>query len=343
MTSGVERRRRQVPAVADACAAHRHAKADRPVSRFPGRTRPRFRGMIAGSARVPTTHVFSTPPPVWRSTACRSPTSPRASARRATSTAPASIRDGLPAARCRLRRLSARHSLRAQGQFDARHRAAAARTSAAASTPTRWAKSTSRCAAAFAPDQIMFTGVGKSADELDRARVARAQGHQRRVARRARSARSRWRRRAATSSRASRCASIPTSTRAAIRTSRPGSRPTSSASRSRPRRRSSARSAGAPGSWPSACTVTSARRSRRSIRWRAAPRPPSIWPSRSAPKAFRCGMSISAAGLGISYDGTPAIDPARVRPRARRARAADRADGAASSPAACWSVRPASC
>ena len=137
-----------------------------------------------------------------------------------------------------VRRLPARHSLRAQGQLDARDRPAAA-----GARQQRDANSMGevdvalRCG--FQPRQIMFTGVGKSADELDRAvalglkainvespgeldRLDQRAGHR-------------------APSRASRCASTPTSTRRATRTSPPGSRPTSSACRSTPRRRCSAR------------------------------------------------------------------------------------------------------
>ena len=84
----------------------------------------------------------------------------------------------------------------------------------------------------FTPRQIVFTGVGKSAGELERAVDTRLPCHQRRVAGRTRPPRPASPRRTA-SRRGWRCASIPTSTPRAIRTSRPGCATTSSACRSR--------------------------------------------------------------------------------------------------------------
>ena len=111
------------------------------VPRFSSRTGRRLRGMIACTRREirpppPRTEAAPNPSscprvhlqprsPARSLTACRSPTSPRASARRVTSTAPATIRDAYTPSRLGVWRLSARHSLRAEGQFDARDRAAA--------------------------------------------------------------------------------------------------------------------------------------------------------------------------------------------------------------------------
>ena len=86
--------------------------------------------------------------------------------------------------------------------------------------------------------------------------------------------------------------------------------------------------AGARGSRPSACTCTSARRS---------PTLDPLCARRAAAvdlaRALRAeGVPLRhidfGGGLGISYDGTPAIDPRRIRPRARRSRAAQRPHGA---------------
>ena len=120
-------------------------------------------------------------------------------------------------------------------------------SSAAAPTPTPAARFASRSAPASRPADIVFTGVGKTREELEFA-VAAGRGHdQRRVAGRARSHR-RGRRGRSGARRAWRCASIPTSTPRPTRTSPPACASTSSASRSRRRAaiyRDAARPAGA--------------------------------------------------------------------------------------------------
>ena len=161
--------------------------------------------------------------PGWPSTASRSPKSPRPSARPVTSTAPARFASAYARARRGVRRLPARHPLRAQGQLDAGHRPAAARAWAARPTPTRWARSTWRCACGFTPGEIVFTGVGKSADELERAVTLGLKAINVESPGRARPHRSARRGRTAPP-RAWPCASTPTSTPRATRTSRPGLR-----------------------------------------------------------------------------------------------------------------------
>ena len=159
--------------------------------------------------------------------------------------------------------------------------------------------------------------------ELAQADRPRRQDDQRRVGGRARSHR-RDRRATGRRARASPSASIPTSTRAAIRTSRPASRPTSSASRSttardlcrrmrgrsrsRDRRPAHARRLADHG--PRAAAP---RAPARSWRWRRS------WP----PTACAIEHLDLGGGLGISYDGTPA-------PTARRIRRRDPADRSAS-------------
>ena len=73
----------------------------------------------------------------------------------------------LPRHRRGLRRLSARAPLRAQGQLDARPSRGCCASSAAPPTPTPSGRSSWRARAGFAPADIVFTGVGKSAAELE--------------------------------------------------------------------------------------------------------------------------------------------------------------------------------
>ena len=150
-------------------------------------------------------------------------------ARRSTSTAPRRSPRAIAPIDEAFASLSARDALRAQGELDAGDRAAAARASAAAPTPTPAARSTSRCAPASFRRRSSSPASARRAAELGAGDRPRRQDDQRRVGRRARAhrraSRARGRR-----GRGSPCGSIPTSTRRAIRTSRPASRPTSSAS-----------------------------------------------------------------------------------------------------------------
>ena len=315
-TSGVAQRR-QVR-LADARAAT-DARRGPPISRFPGRTRPRLRGMIAGSDACRRPRLRE---PARRVSPIDGVPLAEIAARVGTPCyvySAAAIRDGLPAPGRGLRRLSARDSLRAQGQLDARHRPAAQGARAAASTPTRWARSTSRCAAAFSPSQIMFTGVGKSADELDRAPLRSGS------------------RRSTSSRPASSIGSIGWRRRAAHRRARGAARQ-SRHRRAQPpahldraqdnkfgvpieaapeifreiRRRARARRRRRAQSHRLADHVAraaAARRARRRSIWRVALRADGV-PLRHID---------FGGGVGISYDGTPAIDPAEYAPRARRA------------------------
>ena len=132
---------------------------------------------------------------------------------------------------------------------------------------------------------------------------ARPAGHQRRIAGRARSHRSARRSRRARW-RASRCASTPTSTRRAIRTSRPASSRTSSACRSTRRRRCFARWRRAAALRPvgvhvhigSQITTLDPLSTRRRSRRRARAR-------RCAARASSSQHLDIGGGLGISYDG----------------------------------------
>ena len=79
-------------------------------------------------------------------------------------------RRAVPRARTpRCRRRAAPAALRDQSQFDARHRAPAARRSARAPTPIPAANSKSRCAPVSRPPTSSCTGVGKTRAELERA------------------------------------------------------------------------------------------------------------------------------------------------------------------------------
>ena len=149
--------------------------------------------------------------------------------------------------------------------------------------------------AGFAPPDIVFTGVGKTRDELEIAIGkdvgtinAESAGELDRIAddrarpgpRRARGASRESRHRRAE----------------AIRTSRPDSRATSSACRFRMRARSIASAARWPACSSSACTFTSARRSRRRSRCDARPQRSSRWRSICTEDGFHSSTSISAAG-----------------------------------------------
>ena len=141
----------------------------------------------------------------------------------------------LPAPRRRVRRSSASHSLRAQGQLDASHRSTASR-----------ARQRRRRQLARRGRGGHALRVSARRDRVHRRRKERrrdrprghagAAGDQRRITRGARS-HQRPRVGPMAPSRASRCESTPTSTRRAIRTSRPGSNRTSSAFPSPKRRR----------------------------------------------------------------------------------------------------------
>ena len=135
--------------------------------------------------------------------------------------------------RRRVRRLSARDPLRAEGQLDAGARAPAALARQPRRRQLRRRDRRWRCAPGSSRKDIVFTGVGKTRDELEFAIAkgvgtinAESAGELDRIAR-SRAAWAAWR--------ASRCASIPTSTRRATRTSPPASRATSSACRCRTR------------------------------------------------------------------------------------------------------------
>ena len=160
-------------------------RADRTT--FFRRTGPRLRAMIAGSL-VPATPASTAPATTEPATAAAD--RDRRRRRDALLRLRRRRRFARPTrARRRARRLPARDPLRAEGQLVARHRAPA---QGAGRQRRRQLDGRGRHRAALrvSPGQIMFTGVGKSADELVARHRARAQDDQRRVAGRARSARS---------------------------------------------------------------------------------------------------------------------------------------------------------
>ena len=152
----------------------------------------------------------------------------------------ATITDPLSRHRRGVSVVSALAALRAQGQLDAGDRAAAARARRAAPTRTRAARSTWRCAPGSSPSRSCSPASARPPPSSRRRSIS-ASRRSTPNPRASSSGSIAWRasgRRA----RGSRCGSTPTSTHAAIRTSRPGSRPTSSASRSmRPARSAGAR------------------------------------------------------------------------------------------------------
>ena len=147
----------------------------------------------------------------------------------------------------------------------------------------------------FQPGQIMFTGVGKSADELVARDRARPQGHQRRIAGRARSARSP---RAGAADRGARRAARQSGHRRAqpsAHLDRPQDQQVRRADRCA-RRRSSARFAGAPGSKPVGVhSHIGSQITTLDPLLRAAPGGGRSGARRSCRTACRCGMSTSAA------------------------------------------------
>ena len=82
----------------------------------------------------------------------------------------------------RVRGRAAPAALRHQGQRDARRRPRGCARSAPAPTPTPAARSRSPCAPASRPADIVFTGVGKTRAELERAVGLGVARDQRRVA-----------------------------------------------------------------------------------------------------------------------------------------------------------------
>ena len=180
----------------------------------------------------------------------------------------------------------------------------------------------------FHPGQIMFTGVGKSADELARAIAlglkainVESPGELDRLDRLAQEQQ--------TDRRASRCASTRTSTRRATRTSPPGSRrnkfgvPIDAAPEifREIQRRAGLDPVGVHSHIGSQITSARSAAARR--------------PRRRRPGACRCvaeGVPLRhvdfGGGVGISYDGTPAIDPAEYARALVEHRPAERADRA---------------
>ncbi len=147
--------------------------------------------------------------------------SPPPRARRSTSTAPATIADRYRAVDDAFRVVPARAALRAEGQLDAGHCAAAAQPWQRRRRELRRRDRRGAARRVHSAEQIVFTGVGKTPAELEQAIDlgvktinAESEGELERIDA---IARERGRR-----GRASRCASTPTSTRAATRTSRPG-------------------------------------------------------------------------------------------------------------------------
>ena len=219
----------------------------------------------------------------------------RASARRVTSTAPPSIRAAYTRLDARVRRLSARHPLRAQSQFHAGDRPAAegarqqrrrqldgrGRRRPALRLPAR-ARSCSPASARAPTSSSRAIALGlkainvESPGELDRLdRLAQEQQH-RRARRAARQSRHR---------RAQPPAHLDRAQDQQVRRAdrrRPGDLPRDSR--------------GAPASSRSACTATSDRRSRRSIRC-CARRAAAVDLARRAARRrrCRCGTSTSAA------------------------------------------------
>ena len=176
--------------------------------------------------------------------------------------------------------------------------------------------------AGFAPQDIVFTGVGKTRDELEYAVAAGVGDDQRRIGRRARSHRGN---RACAGPRGARRAARQSRHRSpgAIRTSRPASRRTSSASRCRKRARSTGRGARRTACGLSACTSTSARRSPRSSPSRTRRNRSCRSRSSCAMTASTSNTSISAAGLASRTKDGRSINPAdyagAVIPELRRA------------------------
>ena len=241
-------------------------------------------------------------------TACRSPRSPRASARRVTSTAPPRF---VTRTRGWTPHLAGTRtpSITRSRPIPRSRSSGCSRTLAPAPTPIRWARSTSRCAAGFTPEQIMFTGVGKSADELSRAIAlglkainVESPGELDRLDPLAAGAADRRPRRAARQSRHRR-AQPP------AHLDRPQDQQVRRAHRCA-RRRSSARSAGAAGL--EAVGVHSHIGSQITALDPLLARRPAAVDLAAALRAE--GVPLRhvdfGGGVGISYDGTPAIDSA---------------------------------
>ena len=185
--------------------------------------------------------------------------------------------------------------------------------SAAAPTPTRAARSTSRCAPGSSPAQIVFTGVGKTTAELAHAidlgvRTINVEsaGEIERV-----DALSRERQvRTKIAIRIN--PDVDAKTHPHISTG-----PEDQQVRHRHRRRPGAvrpRRAAWPASRSSACTRTSARRSPTSTRWRAPPARWWRWRASSPADGTRIEHLDLGGGLGVSYDGSPRARPRRNTP-----------------------------
>ena len=197
--------------------------------------------------------------------------------------------------------------------------------------------------AGFIPAQIVFTGVGKTDAELAQAidlgvRTINAEsdGELERIDALSRAA--------ADPRPRSRCGSTRTSTRRAIRTSRPGSRPTSSASPiddvrelcPQTRGRAGVEIVGLHSHVGSQITDLD-----------AAARAPPRRSSTLARELRDDGIAIEhldlGGGLGISYDGIAGAEAQRLRRRAAAGRSAIPGLQSSSSPAATSSRRPACC
>ena len=151
-------------------------------------------------------------------------------------------RGELPPLRRRLRLRAAPRLLRGEGELEPRDPDGASRALGAGADVVSGGELRAALESGIPAERIVFSGVGKTDEEIAARRRARRSSPSTRSPS-ARSRRSTRSPRARAPSRASRCASTPTSTRGRTRTSRPDSSRTSSAWTSPRARRSSTRRA----------------------------------------------------------------------------------------------------